>query len=248
MVNPSHKIDKILSLNDNSVSAESEDIRLVYNTIIAKNNRDNNIEEAYSIYNNKSHKALIESLLFSDIPIQEISKILDIPDKTINIYKNIFFDISVFKNKIDKLEYFSLYKSKIERAIAGVNDAGITENNLIELECSINALKIMLIYLKLGKKYVVYALGGKDISEDDMVNLIRASIKDAIMSATFNKVLNKEKEAKEWYRTASILVSSLKTVDSKNKEVVDDPLDNIKIKLEGLQKQLSEITTGDIIG
>lgn len=251
MVAPDHKYIKISNLDNASLVNEPEDIRKAYNVLISKTETHKDIEEAYNIFKNNSYKVFIEALLYSDFNAKEISNILDIPESHIECYKNIFFDTSVFKNRLDKIEYFDLIRNKLDKALQDMSNisGGITEKDIIEAECVAGSVKIMAIYLKFGKRYVYYAVSGKDVSEDDVSNLIRMSVKEAIITATFNKVLKKDKDAKDWYRIASMLISSLKTVDSKDKSGDSgDPLDVVRLKLNNIQKQISDINIGDIVG
>ncbi|MEM4206064.1 MAG: hypothetical protein QXQ43_02150 [Nitrososphaerota archaeon] len=250
MLAPNHKYIEISNTSD--VSKLDELGRKVYSVIIKKDESDRDIENAYDIYKNYQRKAFIEALLFSEFSPKEISNILDIPESHIECYSKVFFDISIFKNKLDKIEYFELEKTRVNDSLKAMNSSigSVTEENVAELESATMALKIMAVYLKFGKKYVYYSIGGRDVTEEDMINLIKMSIKESILTATFNKILNKNKEAKDWYRIASMLISSLKSVDnSKEKSSdTDDPLNVIKLKLDDIQKQILDINIGDVVG
>lgn len=252
LINPGHKIEFILSLNDQSLASQPEEVVKVYRAIKGQpsSEEDKVIQEAYNIYNNPFRRYYLEALLFSEIPIPEISSLLELDENIIKEYEKTFFNTSVFKSKIDKFEYFNITKAKADAALNRITKNKETdENEIAAVESQINAIKIMLIYLKFGPKYVRYALGGKDISEEDLANMIMGSIKEAILSAAFNKALNKEREAKDWYRVSSMLISSLKSIATKeNKDVDSDPLKNITLRIKSLQEQMANINSGEIIG
>lgn len=132
MLAPNHKYIEISNTSD--VSKLDELGRKVYSVIIKKDESDRDIENAYDIYKNYQRKAFIEALLFSEFSPKEISNILDIPESHIECYSKVFFDISIFKNKLDKIEYFELEKTRVNDSLKAMNSSigSVTEENVAE--------------------------------------------------------------------------------------------------------------------
>jgi hypothetical protein len=247
MVDPRNKITRILkAIEESKIQELPQDLAAIANVFYT----DPLIQEATNVYKNDFSRAVLEALLFCDFTDKEIAQLIGLSPEVCAKYREIFFDTSVFKNQLDKLEYFNKVKSEILNVIESVNPNNYSEDQkkLIEaLEKESIGFKIMSVYLKLGKKYVYHVFGGMSISDDDMVDLVRMSIRDTIMAAVSNRVLNRDREAKDWYRTASVLIASLKTIDKGkgSEEGKVDILSNIKAKLESIKQVCN---AGDMIG
>lgn len=64
---------------------------------------------AFGIRESKRQSEILEALLLSGCPSEEIEEAFNVPCKSVEIYSDIFFDTSVFMTDLDRLEYLEDY-------------------------------------------------------------------------------------------------------------------------------------------
>lgn len=80
-------------------------------------------EIAFSTYENFAKREKLESLLMGGCPDDVLDKALSFPVKSVCIYKELFFDISVLHTDIDKLVFAqNYYKDNIGRDVPPVDN------------------------------------------------------------------------------------------------------------------------------
>jgi hypothetical protein len=103
---------------------------------------------AFSLIEDKFKKEIVEALLLADTTLQDIYGTFGIPVKSLETYKELFFDTSKFISYLDKLSYVEGYPIKFGR------------------ELKIRALS-------LGANFIFFTYGRLTPTTDDQKNLLK---------------------------------------------------------------------------
>lgn len=74
-------------------------------------------EIAFGIRQSKRQTEIIEALLLSGCPTEEIEEAFNVPRRSVAIYAELFFDISVFMTDLDRMEYLEDYPDPAGREL-----------------------------------------------------------------------------------------------------------------------------------
>ena len=74
-------------------------------------------EIAVKINLDNTQREILESLLFADADIEDIEIVFEIPKQAIEYYKELFFDISTFKTKLDRISYIENYPDRFGKEL-----------------------------------------------------------------------------------------------------------------------------------
>ena len=66
-------------------------------------------EIAFNIRESKMQSEILESLILSDCPAETVFEAFRVPVKSVEFYKELFYDTSVFKTALDRVEYMERY-------------------------------------------------------------------------------------------------------------------------------------------
>lgn len=247
LVNPAQRsvaVEKALSLSmskeDLHFSPEmweyydllEEQFATKYTTLLPQDPFSNKgaISQAISIKNDDLQSAIVESLFLSDATLEDILKTFDIPEKVLFYYKHLFFDITLFNNKLEVLSYLDdlpdgLHKELKRRAYS------------------------------LGSHYVLYHYGNKLPETVEQKVLLKKLFLDSsyrAMEANYAPATSANaKTALEW---SKIMLKAAEAVDKVLNESQSDT-DLLRVSLiekQASKKQLElpdeiEINPGDII-
>ncbi len=72
---------------------------------------------AFAIRESKRQSEIVEAILLNSWPSEEIEEAFNVPRKSVEIYSEIFFDISVFMTDLDRLEYLEDYPDPAGREL-----------------------------------------------------------------------------------------------------------------------------------
>ena len=72
---------------------------------------------AFEIHKSWRQAEILEALLLSKCPEEEIQSAFSVPTQSIKIYAELFYDISVFRTDLDRLEYLEDYQNDFGREL-----------------------------------------------------------------------------------------------------------------------------------
>jgi len=154
------------------------------------------LEEAYLIYYLPQSKAIMNSLLISDISASKLAECLGTNDEVVITYSKIFFDKSVFPNRLILKEYIDM----------------LPEGNLRDS----NYKALMRSSYSLGYDYIIWKMSleigeGSDV---DIQNLATGIVSDSYWRAREHKSFSitdaRCKESRSW------IPSVIKTMEMSN--------------------------------
>lgn len=181
-----------------------------FNRYLAGVDRDSYEGKAYSIYYIPAARSSINALIFSNAPLHKIASEIEEDEMTILAYSKLFFDVSVFPNKLIKLAYV--------RQMPCSNPQEDFEKSL------------MISAIQLGPDYISWKLGFSDTNQLDPGRVYSSIMADSFWKFKEMKIKNNmdiSKESRAWVPSIiSAATNSLKV----NKQLASDS-DNVKIKL-----------------
>jgi len=68
---------------------------------------------AFDIFSKEFKKEVLEAFLLVDISSEEIEETLGVPEDVVDFYRKIFFDVGVFEDLLDKIDYSRTYDKSI---------------------------------------------------------------------------------------------------------------------------------------
>ena len=155
---------------------------------------------AKSVYNNKYKKEILEAFLLTGEPIEHIASILGTPENVIQIYKTIFFETDVFKDKLDIEEYIETYPNE-------------------------HGKNLKLCAVTLGIKYLRFRYGYED-NDLDISGILESIVESANILASAARInpLNSavSREARQWVTTTIKAIEALSKIKLKSNAEDDD--------------------------
>ena len=181
---PSWRLDECLSYSGNEEEIDCAYIKGLYRHLNTNNSSDdfNPIAEAYLLYYLPQSRAILSSLLLAGCDTVTISEYIEAKEEVIVAYSKLFFDISVFPNKLIIKDY-----------VDSLPESTATSKNYKSL---------LRAALSLGSRYIAWKMSLNIHSELD-VNDINANIlEDSYWRAREHKPFNiddpRAKESKSW--------------------------------------------------
>jgi hypothetical protein len=166
---------------------------------------DAEVYTAFHIYGDKLQKEIIEALLFGDADFGDIEEAFGVSAKTLNVYEELFFDRTKFKNKLDKLSYVESYKDKLGR-------------------------ELKLRALNLGPEFVLYTYANivpKTSQQRTLVQRMFMASAYKAMSINYNTL--DSKVTKNAVDHAKLMLKAWEALQKFSEEDVSDDMDLIKI-------------------
>ena len=172
--------------------------------LVTGNPISSSLEEAYLLYYLPQSKAIMNSLLISDITASKLAECLGTSDDVVVTYSKIFFDKSVFPNRLVLKEYIDM---------------------LPEVSPSdTNYKALMRSSYSLGYDYILWkmSLGISSSSEVDIKELANGIVSDSYWRArehkSFSITDSRCKESRSWIPSVikSIIAGHLFTVPPEN--------------------------------
>lgn len=199
-----------------------------FNRYLAGIDRDSYEGRAYSLYYIPAARSSINALLFSNAPLHRIANDIEEEELTVLAYSKLFFDTSVFPNKLVKLAFV--------RQMPSSNPQEDFEKNL------------MISAIQLGSEYISWKLGLSENNGLDPGRVYSSIMADSFWKFKEMKIKNNmdiSRESRAWVpsiitaATNSLkinkqLASDAETVKIKLLSVANNiPLDSIKSDLKG---------------
>lgn len=148
------------------------------------------VDHAYYIYQDEYQREIVDTLLLAETPLDEIEVYFEIPEAVTTVYKHLFFDLRVFRNRLDRVSYARNY--------VGSSEFG-------------SQLKLGAV--EYGKDYVLSCLAKAAGYNVDPVKAVKESVtmgyvlsKNALEHAVDS---SKAKEARQWASTMNSAIQTL---------------------------------------
>lgn len=164
--------------------------------------------DALEIYQEEEHRAVLEAFLLAGAGPELIEKVLSVPTAVTAAYKHLFFDQSVFKNRLETLGYAA------------------------DFEGSTHAREVLKAALTVGMDYLLWVYGRAEVQVDAR-DVIRHTMAEAYyrgMAHRGNSITSGvSKEAHRWWATAVRNAELLEKIDPRAER---QAFEEIRIQLE----------------
>lgn len=97
--------------------SEYSEAMLEYRRFLRKEEISPETDIALGIRDSSRQREILEALLLSACPYEEIRDAFNVPVKSVEIYSDLFFDLSVFRTDLDRLEYLEDYPDPVGREL-----------------------------------------------------------------------------------------------------------------------------------
>lgn len=183
------------------------------------------VDIAITIYEDQIQKEILESLLLSECPDQDIIEAFSVPQKAIEIYRELFFDVKRFRTKLDKISYLENYSDSFGKE-----------------------LKIRAV--NLGYEYVLYTYADivpKTSAQKQLVQRMFMSAAYKAMSMNYNGITSAT--TKQAIEHGKLMLKAYETLTKINSEDVGDAYDLTRIIPSAPQSDVESATldSGEII-
>lgn len=172
------------------------------------------VKYAYELFLNEEHRAVLDAFLLSDAPHDVVSRVLSIPSDVLSAYSYLFFDSTMFRNRLEKISYASSYDGNAY------------------------AKELLRTGVMVGSDYLVWTYGGKE--EVDARRVVRHTMVDSFFRGMSHKgnslTSNVTREAQKWWATAIKNAEILERIDPR---ATKQAYEELKIALEGVDETTS---------
>jgi hypothetical protein len=180
----------------------------LYQVITKQPNPDAVAAYAYDLYQDQQHRTILDAFILAEVPPQTTSRVLVIPSDVLQFYTEMFFDISVFRNRLEKISYASNYDG----------DAWGAE--------------LLRTGVMVGAEYLVWTYGGQETLDT------RAVVRHTMIDAFFRGMSHKgnsltsgvAKEAQKWWATA---IKNAEILEKMDPQAAKQAYEELRIALEG---------------
>jgi hypothetical protein len=182
---------------------------------------------AADLYENADHRPVVDAFFLARTAMDEISRVLSIPPAVLEVYRYLFMDMSVFRNKLEVISYARDY------------------------EGSPYGKELVHTAVSVGPTYLRWAYGDGG-GELDTRFVIRKTMIDAYFRGLAHKgnalSSNTAKEALKWWSTAIRNAESLEKIDPHTtKEAVDELRMALEAKDDTLKPEQAPVPISDIL-
>lgn len=180
----------------------------LYNHLTAGNVARSDVGDAYDLYSDAEHRAAVEAFLLAGATPATIERVLSIPQTVTEMYRHIFFDQTVFRNKLEVLAYAA------------------------DFDGSTYAREVLKAAVTVGLEYLLWVYGSPDVQVDAR-QVIRHTMAEAYyrgMAHRGNSLTSGvSKEAHRWWSTAVKNAELLERIDPRAEK---QAFEEIRIQLE----------------
>lgn len=220
IASPAYRADEVFkALHSNSGSVFRNAYQTALYEYLANGVVDKNIETAYQLYYISSCRSAMNALLLARSPVNDISDAIGETEEAILAYSTLFFDTSVFGNKLIAMAYIRLLPSS---------------NQIEEFEKS-----LLISAIQLGPSYIYWKLGLKTSSPEDSSYIYKDVMIDSYWKFKELKTKNNQeltKEARAWVPAVLSAASNL----SKDSTKADSSIsESLQLKLISITNPIS---------
>jgi len=160
---------------------------------------------AFDIYFDELQKEIVESLLFGDAEYDDIESAFGVTRESLDIYEELFFDRSKFRNKLDKLSYLENYPNKFGK-------------------------ELKMRAMNLGPEFVLYTYANivpKTTDQQKLVQRMFMASAYKAMSMNYNSL--DSKITKNAVDHAKLMLKAWEVLQKFNNEDITDDTDLVKV-------------------
>lgn len=176
--------------------------------LLAGNPARDPVTEAYDLYQTETHRVVMDAFIVASATPQLIESVLGVKVEVVDIYAYLFFDKSVFRNRLELLSYAASYPG----------DA--------------HAQELMRAAVNVGLEYLLWAYGRGDVQVDAR-SIIRHTMAEAYyrgMAHRGNALTSGiTRESHKWWATAVKNAELLERIDPRAEK---HAFEEIRIQLE----------------
>lgn len=184
------------------------------------------VQHAADLFSDERHRGILDAFLLAGATLKEAASALDVPEAVVDVYQYLFFDTTVFRNKLERMSYSSSYEGDpwaSEYVRSGV---------------------------VVGVSYLMWSFGGgNDVSTRDAV---RNAMTDAFFKSRAHRgntlTSGVSKEAHKWLSTATKNAELLEKLDPQTQQQAHEALRiALESKDETIPVEQSPVPTTDIL-
>jgi hypothetical protein len=171
---------------------------------------------AFDLYSNRDHRMVMDAFILAQTPNDLIVQTLRIPPEVIDVYCQLFMDISVFRNRLELISFAKDYPG--------------TEY----------AKDLVRTAVTVGHEYLLWAYGHADTSKIDSRYIVRKTMVDAFFRGLAHKgnslTSRIAKEAKGWL---SMSISNAALIEKIDPRVTKEAVRELQIAIEAKDTTIS---------
>jgi hypothetical protein len=207
---PRHRFEEILAAARDKTTPPVDELELaLYGMISGTGTTDKWAEYAYSLYLNIQHRSVLDAFFLAGADTATISRVLAIPEIVLVAYEYLFFDVSTFRNRLERISYASNF------------------------EGDPFAAELLKTGVMVGVDYLVWTYGGA--AQIDTRVVVRHTMTDSYFRGMAHKgnslTSSVSKEAQKWWTTA---VRNAEILEKMDPQASKQAYEELKIALEGV--------------
>jgi len=182
---------------------------------------------AFDAYNDPLQKEIIEALLFGDADFEDVFSAFGLSTRSLDVYEEMFFDRTKFRNKLDKLSYLDNYPEKFGK-------------------------EIKMRALNLGPEFIYYTYANivpKSPKQRALVQRMFMASAYKAMAMNYNSM--NSKVTKNAIDHAKLMLKAFDSLQKFSEEELSDEVDILKVLTEDESKdsldKTSMVAASDII-
>lgn len=178
------------------------------------------VVKALDIFRHEYKRETLEAALLSGMSSKEIEDLLRVDAQIVDAYRYLFFDTSVFENRLDEIDYAYTYQE------------------------SVFGRDLKKLAVDLGKDCLRVRLANNEASDIPAAKIVESVRKIAFLSINMVRTDRSNTELSNFAQRWATL--GLKTADSKQ-ENTNNSLETLRLALEGVEHKQPEIDPDQIL-
>lgn len=179
-----------------------------------------NVLKALDIFQHEYKRETLEAALLSGMSAKEIEEVLRLDAAVVEVYRYLFFDTSVFENRLDEIDYAYTYKE------------------------STFGRDLKKLAVDLGKDCLRVRLASSDACDIPAAKIIESVKKIAFLSINMVRTDRSNSELSNFAQRWATL--GLKAADAKQ-DTPNNSLETLRLALEGVEHKQPEIDPDQIL-
>lgn len=205
---PSARYERLLNAIEDGVTISDPTEAALARHLAAKKPARSDAGDAYDIFQEPEHRAVLEAFLLAEANPALIERVLGITAGVTEAYRLLFFDQTVFRNKLEVLGYVADYDG------------------------STHAREVLRAAVTVGLDYLLWAYGKAEVQIDSRM-VIRHTMAEAYYRGLAHRgnslTSGVTKEAHRWWATAVKNAELLERIDPRAEK---QAFEEIRIQLE----------------
>lgn len=211
---PRHRFEAVLAASRAGLPPTGELELALYGLMTKTGTPDQWASYAYDLYLDAHHRAVLDAFILSGAEPGTVSKVLDIPPLALLAYQYLFFDVSAFRNRLEKISYAS---NQTGDAFAG---------------------ELLKTGVMVGPDYLLWTYGGANaVATRDVV---RHTMIDSFFRGMSHKgnslTSGVAKESQKWWATA---IRNAEILEKMDPQASKQAYEELRIALEGSDETTS---------